>query len=68
VPDLRPELGAARAARGSAPCPYYLAVGRTLARPVPAGSLITVDSVAMSGSSALAALRAEQDRMFALAD
>jgi predicted homoserine dehydrogenase-like protein len=68
VPHLRPELRTARAAKGSAPCPYYLAVGRTLSRPVAKGALITVDTLdgPAHSASTLAALRAEQDEMFAV--
>jgi predicted homoserine dehydrogenase-like protein len=68
VPGLRPEMLPARAAKGNAPCPYYLAVGRTLTRPAPQGALITVDCLDLAASSSiLATLRAEQDALFSLA-
>ncbi len=64
VPDLEPVLTPAAAVRGDAPLPYYMAVGRTLTRPVPAGSFITADAVETPEESVLWRLRAEQDAMF----
>ena len=65
VPDLEPVLTPAVAVTGSAPLPYYMAVGRTLTRPVAAGSFITADAVDAPAGSTLWQLRAEQDAMFA---
>ena len=64
VPDLEPVLTPAAAVQGDAPLPYYMAVGRTLTRPVPAGSFITADAVEAPEESVLWRLRAEQDAMF----
>ena len=64
VPHLEPVLTPASAVRGSAPLPYYMAVGRTLARPVTAGSFITADAVEAPADSTLWRLRAEQDARF----
>jgi predicted homoserine dehydrogenase-like protein len=64
VPDLEPLLLDAAPARGSAPLPYYMAVGRTLARPVRRGSFITRKDVEAPADSVLWRLRAEQDATF----
>jgi len=64
VPDLEPVLTPAAAVRGNAPLPYYMAVGRTLTRPVSAGAFITADDVDRPADSLLWKLRAEQDAMF----
>ena len=64
VPDLEPLLLDAAPARGSAPVPYYMAVGRTLARPVRKGAYVTADDVEAPEASALWRLRAEQDALF----
>jgi len=66
VPDLEPVLTPAAAVKGSAPLPYYMAVGRTLTRPVAAGAFITADDVDRPADSLLWKLRAEQDAMFGL--
>ncbi|MCL4765786.1 MAG: flagellar biosynthesis protein FlgA [Hyphomicrobiaceae bacterium] len=66
VPDLEPVLTPAAAVAGASPLPYYMAVGRTLTRPVPSGALITADAVESPSGSTLWRLRAEQDAMFAL--
>jgi predicted homoserine dehydrogenase-like protein len=63
VPDLEPGLTPARPAAGSNPLPYYMAVGRTLVRPVSKGDAITADCVTQPEGSALWSLRAEQDRL-----
>ncbi|MGE5510320.1 MAG: hypothetical protein ACM31O_03600 [Bacteroidota bacterium] len=63
VPDLEPGLTPARPAAGRNPLPYYMAVGRTLVRPVSKGEAITADCVSQPGGSALWSLRAEQDRL-----
>lgn len=65
VPDLEPGLTPSARVSGSAPLPYYMAVGRTLTRPVPAGAFITADCVEAPAGSTLWRLRAEQDAMFA---
>jgi predicted homoserine dehydrogenase-like protein len=65
VPGLEPGLTSTVKAEGRAALPYYMAVGRTLARPVKAGSTLTVDCVAAPEESVLWALRAEQDRLLA---
>jgi len=64
VPDLEPGLTASQTVRGRNPLPYYMAVGRTLTRPIRKGEAITADSVSADARSVLWALRAEQDRMF----
>ena len=64
VPDLEPGLTPARLISGDAPLPYYMAVGRTLTRPVAAGAYITADCVDAPEGSTLWRLRAEQDAMF----
>ncbi|MGE8943785.1 hypothetical protein ACO2I3_17915 [Leptospira interrogans] len=64
VPDLEPGLTPAMAVSGAAPLPYYMAVGRTLVRPVSAGEFITADCVEAPADSTLWRLRAEQDAMF----
>jgi predicted homoserine dehydrogenase-like protein len=64
VPGLEPALTPATPVSGAAPLPYYMAVGRTLTRPVAAGSFITVDAVDAPADSTLWRLRAEQDAMF----
>ncbi|WP_375457767.1 SAF domain-containing protein [uncultured Enterovirga sp.] len=67
VPDLQPLLVDAAPARGSAPLPYYMAVGRTLVRPVRRGAWIRADDVDQPVGSVLWRLRAEQDAAFFLA-
>jgi predicted homoserine dehydrogenase-like protein len=64
VPGLEPLLMDAMPAEGSNPLPYYMAVGRRLARPVKAGEFITADAVEPPGQSVLWRLRAEQDAAF----
>ena len=64
VPDLEPGLTPAMPVSGSAPLPYYMAVGRTLTRDVSAGEFITADCVEAPAGSMLWRLRAEQDAMF----
>jgi predicted homoserine dehydrogenase-like protein len=67
VPYLTAEMRPARAVKGKAACPYYLAVGRTLTHPLPANAIITADCLDLPASgSTLAALRAEQDEFFAV--
>ena len=65
VPDLEPVLTPAAPVAGASPLPYYMAVGRTLTRPVPAGAFITAEAVEPPSGSTLWRLRAEQDAMFA---
>lgn len=68
VPGLTAEMAPAQAVKAGAPCPYYMAVGRTLVRDVKKGAIVMVDDVsAAHAESALAQLRAEQDAMFGMA-
>ncbi len=64
VPDLEPLLTPAEAITGSAPLPYYMAVGRTLARPVRAGETITRDCLVPQPPTTLDDLRGQQDALF----
>ncbi len=64
VPGLDALVLPARAARGDAPAPYYLAVGQRLRRPVAAGAMITCDDLEIPAEGLLWRLRAEQDEMF----
>ena len=64
VPDLEPLLIEAAPAHGPNPLPYYMAVGRRLARPVAQGEFITADAVEAAPDSTLWRLRAEQDVVF----
>lgn len=66
VPGLIPQLTPARAVKGEAPLPYYMAVGRTLVRDVAAGAEIAVADVEAPEHSVLWELRRQQDRAFAL--
>lgn len=67
VPGLDALLLPYAAASGSAPAPYYLAVGQRLRRPVRAGTLIVCDDLETIGDGILWRLRAEMDAMFAAA-
>lgn len=67
VPGLDALLLPYAAASGSAPAPYYLAVGQRLRRPVRAGTLIACDDLETIGDGILWRLRAEMDAMFAAA-
>jgi predicted homoserine dehydrogenase-like protein len=51
-------------AEASSPIPYYMADGCTLARDVPAGTVVTCDMVAMPADTRLGRLRREQDDLF----
>ncbi len=64
VPDLEPGLTPAQPLGSGNPLPYYMAVGRTLTRPVRKGEPITSGCVDTPGSSALWTLRSEQDQLF----
>jgi predicted homoserine dehydrogenase-like protein len=64
VPGLEPLLVPSGPARGANPLPYYVAVGRTLRRPVRKGEFITAEDVEAPDRSALWQLRAEQDARF----
>lgn len=59
VPGLEPLLRPAVFGGEEAPLPYYMAVGRPLARDVPAGAVITRGMVVPPAGSALWRLRAE---------
>ena len=61
IPDLQPLLLDAAPVRPGSPLPYYMAVGRTLVRPVKRGDTILVDDVGELADSTLWRLRAEQD-------
>jgi predicted homoserine dehydrogenase-like protein len=50
----------------AAPVPYYLAAGRSLARPVQKGQVLTMADVGIDADSTLYRLRREQDAAFAL--
>jgi len=60
VPGLEPLLMPATPDGPEAPLPYYMAVGRRLARAVSAGALLTFADVEAPSGSALWRLRAEQ--------
>lgn len=64
VPHLEPLLAGASPAAGGHPLPYYMAVGRTLTRPVAGGAFISADAVEAPPHSALWRLRAEQDEVY----
>lgn len=66
VPGLTPEVTPAQAVTGEAPLPYYMAVGRTLARPVARGAQIKCADVEAPTDSVLWSLRAEMDQRFGL--
>lgn len=65
VPGLEPLLLPTAQAGPASPLPYYMAVGRKLARPVAAGALLRFEDVEAPIASVLWALRAEQDAAFA---
>lgn len=60
------ELHPAQALAGGNPVPFYLAANRQLVRNVQAGALITLDDIEIDASSALLALRRQQDASFHL--
>jgi predicted homoserine dehydrogenase-like protein len=64
IPDLEPLLTAAQPVQDSTPLPYYMASGRTLARPVAAGEAITRDCLVSRPPTTLDVLRYEQDARF----
>lgn len=64
VPGLDALLLPASPARGEAPIPYYMAVGRRLKRTVVAGQLLRCEDVEAPADSLLWRLRAEQDATF----
>jgi hypothetical protein len=49
----------------ASPLPYFLGLGRSLARDVAKGEIITGDAIARPEGSVLWALREEQDRLAA---
>ncbi|WP_291296224.1 homoserine dehydrogenase [Elioraea sp.] len=61
VPGLGAGLMPARPVGSGAPVPYYMAVGRRLARPVAAGALVTCEDIEPPAASALWTLRQEAD-------
>jgi len=64
VDGLSPELVAARPLADGNPCPYYLAVDRTLQEDVPAGTVITSRMLDLDPEQSLYRLRRRQDRAF----
>jgi len=64
VDGLSPELVAARPLADANPCPYYLAVDRTLTEDVSAGALITASMLDLDPEQPLSRLRRRQDRAF----
>lgn len=64
VPNIEPALQASVAAQGDQPLPYYMAVGRTLARAVRKGQLLSAADVIAPDGSLLWKLRREQDAAF----
>lgn len=64
VPALDAALTSSEPVRSGRPLPYYMAVGRSLVRPVRAGEMLTADAVEPPAGSVLWRLRAEQDRHF----
>jgi len=61
IAGMVPFLHAARPVRSGAPMPYYLAAGRTLARDVPAGAMLSLDDLVAVPDTTLMRLRREQD-------
>jgi len=59
-----PLLVDASPASGNNPLPYYLALGGRLGRDVPAGALLTADTVEIADDSTLRQLRRLQDALF----
>jgi predicted homoserine dehydrogenase-like protein len=66
IAAIEPLVQPARRLAPSAPVPYYLAAGRTLARPVPKGQVLTMEDVRIDADSALLRLRRAQDEAFAV--
>jgi len=66
VEGLEPELIPAAALGGETPCPYYIAAGRTLARDVAKGEMLTESMFEPAPETTLKRLRREQDRLFGL--
>lgn len=64
VQGLAPELIPAAALSDDGPCPYYLATGRTLARDVQTGEMLSEDMFAPIAETALRRLRRAQDDAF----
>lgn len=58
---LDPLVLTARPLGAEAPLPYYLAAGRTVARPIAAGAVVTAADVLLDETSPLLRLRREQD-------
>ncbi|MFQ5954454.1 MAG: homoserine dehydrogenase, partial [Kiloniellales bacterium] len=65
IDGLGPRLADARAVRGDAPLPYYMAAGARLRTDVPEGTVITADMVEPPEGSVLWVLRRAQDATFA---
>ncbi|MGJ3258421.1 MAG: homoserine dehydrogenase [Rhodospirillales bacterium] len=66
VKGLEPKLIPAAALSGDGPVPYYLATGRTLARDVAAGELLSESMFEPAPETALQRLRRRQDEVFGL--
>ena len=63
IPDMVPLIRPAAVVAGEAPVPYYLAAGRTLARDVPAGAVLSLADLHPAPDSTLMRLRREQDAL-----
>lgn len=66
VQGLNPELIPAAALGDDTPCPYYIAAGRTLARDVTQGELLSESMFEPVPETALRRLRLKQDALFGL--
>ena len=64
IADVEPLLLPAAPIAAATSLPYYMALGNTLARPVKAGQLLTMNDFVAPTDAALWRLRAEQDRTF----
>jgi predicted homoserine dehydrogenase-like protein len=66
ITALEPLVEPAQRLHDAAPIPYYLAAGRTLARAVRRGAVLTMADVRIDAESTLYRLRREQDAAFGL--
>ncbi|MDX1541224.1 MAG: homoserine dehydrogenase [Geminicoccaceae bacterium] len=64
IDGLEPLLVAAGPLQGDRPVPFYLAAGRSLARPLEAGALLTAAHLEPIDDDPLITLRREQDQAF----
>jgi predicted homoserine dehydrogenase-like protein len=65
IAAIEPLVQPAQPLDEAAAVPYYLAAGRTLARPVRRGAVLTMADVRIDADSTLYRLRREQDEAFA---